>query len=86
MKDKKFGTVNCYYCGRLVRIDKAIVLYVSPKIKPEGLSEGSAGIIQTAPVKIYICPACARYRGISRKDLKSKAKEQDILKKLGIEV
>ncbi|BFI73718.1 hypothetical protein YN1_7050 [Nanoarchaeota archaeon] len=86
MKEKKYQYVPCYYCGRMVRLDKAIKLVISPKLKPD-VSEGqNPTLIISSPMKIYICPACARYRGISRKDIKNKQKEQEILKKLGIEV
>lgn len=86
MKDKKFETVNCYYCGRLVRLDKAVVIYVSPKLKPDVPNEQSPVLIMSSPMKIYICPACARYRGISKKELRIKEKGEEILKKLGIEI
>ena len=86
MKDKKYGYVHCYYCGRLVRLDKAIKLTISPKLKPDVSGEHSPTLILSSSVKIYICPACARYRGISKKDIKNKNKEQEILKKLGIEM
>lgn len=86
MKDKKYETVHCYYCGRLVRKDKAVVIYVTPKLKPDVSQDQSPSIIMASPMKIYICPACARYRGISRKELKLKEKGTEILKKLGIEI
>ncbi|MGC9133591.1 MAG: hypothetical protein ACP5GJ_04285 [Nanopusillaceae archaeon] len=86
MKDKKFQYVPCYYCGRMVRLDKAIKLVISPKLKPDVAEGQNPTLIISSPMKIYICPACARYRGISRKDIKNKNKEQEILKKLGIEV
>lgn len=86
MKNKKYQSVHCYYCGRLVRLDKAIVLNISPKIKLDIPEAEGPKIVLTAPVKIYICPACARYRGISRKDIKSLEREKDLLKKLGIEM
>jgi len=86
MKDKKYEYVHCYYCGRLVRLDKAIKLTISPKLKPDVSGEHSPTLILSSPIKIYICPACARYRGISKQDIKNKNKEQEILKKLGIEI
>ncbi len=86
MKEKKYQSVHCYYCGRLVRIDKAVVLRISPRIKLDVPEDQRPFLIQTQPIKIYICPACARYRGISRKDIRNKEKEKEILTKLGIEI
>ncbi|MEM1634306.1 MAG: hypothetical protein QXR54_01525 [Nanopusillaceae archaeon] len=85
MKNKKYQNVTCYYCGRLTRIDKAIELRVGTRFKLDVPDDQKPFLIQTNIVKIYICPACARYRGISRKDLKIKEKEKEILTKLGIE-
>jgi len=86
MKEKKYSTVHCYYCGRLVRIDKAIVLRVTPRIKLDVSEDQKPFLTQLQTIKIYICPACARYRGISKRDLKNKEKEKEILTKLGIEI
>ena len=86
MKSKKYKYVHCYYCGRMARLDKAIKLTISPKLKPDVSGEYSPKLILSSPIKIYICPACARYRGISKQDIKNKNKEQEILKKLGIEM
>jgi len=86
MKNKKYSTVHCYYCGRLVRTDKAIVLRITPRVKLDVPEDQRPFLTQLQTVKIYICPACARYRGISRRDLKNKEKEKEILTKLGIEL
>ncbi|RDD52149.1 hypothetical protein BA065_03225 [Nanoarchaeota archaeon NZ13-N] len=84
MRAKKYSNVHCYYCGRLVRIDKAVVLRVSPRIRLDVSDDQKPFLVQVQPIKIYICPACARYRGITKKDLRNKEKE--ILTKLGIEI
>lgn len=86
MKNKKFQYVHCYYCGRLTRLDKAVVLTVGPRLKPDVPDTDAPKIIMSNPIKVYICPACARYRGISKKSVGKIEKENDILKKLGIEV
>ncbi|WP_231434201.1 hypothetical protein [Candidatus Nanopusillus massiliensis] len=67
-------------------MDKAIKRTISPKLKPDVSAEQIPMLILSSPIKIYICPAFARYRGISKKDIKNKNKEQEILKKLGIEI
>ncbi|GEM_PF-1389024 len=86
MKDKRFQYVRCYYCGRMTRLDKAIVLNISARLKPDVPEGQEPAFIITNPVKVYICPACARYRNISKKDIRDRMKEKDILKKLGIEI
>ncbi|MGB9674753.1 MAG: hypothetical protein ACP5G1_02105 [Nanopusillaceae archaeon] len=67
-------------------MDKAIKLVISPRLKLDVPQEQSPQLVISSPTKIYICPACARYRGISKKDIKNKNREVDILKKLGIEI
>ncbi|BBL45501.1 30S ribosomal protein S26e [Nanobdella aerobiophila] len=86
MKDKKYQYTSCYYCGKMTRMDKAIKLSISARLKPDITGDQAPSMIISSPMKIYICPACARYRGISKKDIRNKNKEQEILKKLGIEV
>jgi len=84
MKYKRYQYVDCYYCGRLVRLDKAIVLTVSPRLRPEVPENQTPLAIITAPRKIYVCPACARFRGLTKKVIKEKGVE--LFKRLGIEV
>ncbi len=83
---RKYQYVTCYYCGRRTRRDKAIVLYVSPRLVPDVKESERPEAILAHPRKIYVCPACARYRGLSRRDLMSREKTRDVLKKLGIEI
>lgn len=81
---KRYQYVNCYYCGRFVRLDKAIILTVSPRLKPEVPENQAPLAIIAAPRKIYVCPACARFRGLTRKVIKEKGTE--LFKRLGIEI
>ena len=83
MKFKRFQYVTCYYCGKKTRLDKAVIIYASPKIIPETTEQNKPLAVITAPRKIYVCPSCARFRGISKRSIKTKS---DLLKKLGIEV
>ncbi len=59
--------VECYYCGRKVPVDKAIRTmirgfnYFDERV---GLKHRGAGMT------VYVCPSCARHRGI--KDLRPK--------------
>jgi len=85
MKYKGYQYVACYYCGRQTRLDKAIVLYVSPKLVSPDIPESQKPLtVQTAPRKIHVCPSCARFRGITKKVVREKGPE--LLKRLGIEI
>ncbi len=53
--------VHCSYCGKLVPRYKAIVRYKSFFIKDPLLKDVKMLSLKR---KIYICPACARFRGI----------------------
>ena len=83
MKYKRFQYVTCYYCGRKTRLDKAIVIHASPRIIPETTEQNRPLAVITAPRKIYVCPSCARFRGLSKKTIKA---ESELLKKLGIDI
>ena len=85
MRDKGYQYVSCYYCGKLTRYDKAITLYVSPKLVSPDIPDNQKPLaVLVAPKKIYVCPSCARFRGLSRKVTSRGG--QDLLKKLGIEI
>ncbi|AAR38898.1 NEQ043 [Nanoarchaeum equitans Kin4-M] len=56
-------TVRCYYCGRILPKEKAYVIYTKPNVAGE-LSENEVIAVFSQKRKIYVCPSCARHRGI----------------------
>ena len=55
--------VRCYYCGRVVPKEKAYVVYLKPNLTGDLSEKEVLGAFSTTR-KIYVCPSCARYRGI----------------------
>jgi small subunit ribosomal protein S26e len=59
------GTVTCNYCGRQVPRWKAIVKFKGFRINdPTLLRQIPRYQIHTFSQKTYVCPSCARSRGI----------------------
>lgn len=61
------STVNCGYCGKVVPRWKTIPSYRGFSINDPVLRKQiDRRMISTYSQKMYVCPSCARYRGIVR--------------------
>ena len=61
----KESTVNCGFCGKIVPRWKTFVHYRGFRISDPVLRKQiDPNRISTYQTKMYVCPSCARYRGI----------------------
>ncbi len=76
----KITYVTCYYCGRKVPRDKAVVMYKRPRFLPPNVEVDFVGFDVE---KVYVCISCAKHRGISFADWRRKlvAEERKRLQK-----
>ncbi len=58
--------VTCGYCGKMVPKWKTIPVYKKFNIADPTLKKNFSAIVSTYARKIYVCPSCARFRGIVR--------------------
>jgi len=74
--------VYCYFCGRRLPRSKAIPVIIRPNLVPEVKESEKPVLVMAAPIKAYVCPSCARFRGIHRSDwirqLKEEEKEREL--------
>ncbi len=70
----KITYVTCYYCGRKVPRNKAVVVYKRPKYLPPNVEVDFVGFDVE---KVYVCISCAKHRGISFANWRRKVVTED---------
>ncbi len=73
----KITYVSCAYCGRKIPRDKAVPMYKRPSWLT-ALDKGmEITFVGWGSEKVYICISCAKHRGISFRDWRTKVVRED---------